>query len=176
MEGKNDYFPFMTEQNTARITCLIISCLGIIFGPIVLYSIIWFERFGSDKKRTLLNMLFSMTCWTALIFIICIQIPDTFRYIYGPLPSLVCSMHLFMRYTLGSMFMLFIRHLQHESRICSCRIVYRENQNYDKSYRAGRIVNTSYEMKRLTHIYVVYSRIVVSKRSKISHLSAVNKS
>ncbi len=108
MENKSDFFPFMTEQSPERITCLIISCLGIIVGPIVLYSIIWFERFGSDKKRTLLNMLFSMTCWTALTFIICIQVPETFRYVYGPLPGVVCFTHLFLRYTLASMFMLLI--------------------------------------------------------------------
>ena len=108
MEDNSDYFPFMTKHNPERITCLIVSCLGIILGPIFLYSIIWFERFGSDKKRTLLNMLFSMTCWTALIFIICIQVPETFRYIYGPLPGLVCFIHLFLRYTLACMFMLFI--------------------------------------------------------------------
>ena len=72
-----DFFSFTTDQNPERITCLVISCLGIILGPLVLYSIIWFERFGSDKKRTLLNMIFSMTCWIFIAFFAGVQVPET---------------------------------------------------------------------------------------------------
>ena len=103
-----DFFPFTTDRNTERITSLVISCSGIIFEPPVLYSIIWFERFGSDKKRTLLNMIFSMICWLFIAFFIFVQVPETFRYIYGPLPCFVCFLQLFIRYSLVCMVLLFV--------------------------------------------------------------------
>jgi hypothetical protein len=33
-----------------------------------LLFVIWFERFGSDKKRTLLNKLVASNCWNAVVF------------------------------------------------------------------------------------------------------------
>jgi len=78
-DNKTDYFSFMTETSALKSFCVLFSVMGIILGPLALYSIIWFERFGSDKKRTLLNMLFSMICWTCIGFCLCIQVIDAHR-------------------------------------------------------------------------------------------------
>jgi hypothetical protein len=47
-----------------------------------LYGIIWFERFGSDSKRTLINQLFASICWYLMISSLCLQFPIIFRVIY----------------------------------------------------------------------------------------------
>ncbi len=58
-----------------------------------LYGIIWFERFGSDSKRTLINQLFASVCWYLMVLILCLQTPQIFRIIYGAAYSLsVCAM------------------------------------------------------------------------------------
>ncbi len=50
------------------------------------------------------------------------------------------------------------RHLQHDTRILSCRIVGCIDENYDMSYTIGRMADLSFDTKRLSHICVVYSR------------------
>ena len=95
-----DYFPFMTETSFLKIFSVTFSCLGILLGPAALFSIIWFERFGSDKKRTLLNLLFSISCWECAIFVFLVQIPETMRFIYGPLPDFVCNSQTLIRYSM----------------------------------------------------------------------------
>ena len=58
--------------------------LSILLSLIVLpslYGIIWFERFGTDSKRTLLNQLIASICWCLIISIICLQFPMTIRFI-----------------------------------------------------------------------------------------------
>ena len=70
----DDYFPFMTENNFARNFCVTFSCLGILLAPASLFTVIWFERFGSDRKRTLLNMLFSLACYECAVFIVLVQV------------------------------------------------------------------------------------------------------
>ena len=32
-----------------------------------LYTIIWYERFGSDHPRTLINQLVASTCWNGIM-------------------------------------------------------------------------------------------------------------
>ena len=44
-----------------------------------LYGIIWYERFGSDSKRTLINQLFASVCWYLLVLILFLQTPIIFR-------------------------------------------------------------------------------------------------
>ena len=59
-----DYFSFLLENKFERRVALCISITVLIAGPPMLFSIVWFENFGSDKKRTLLNRLVAMNCWT----------------------------------------------------------------------------------------------------------------
>ena len=98
--GDKDFFPFMTEKSVLKWIGVAISCVSIIVGPVALYAVVWFEKFGSDKKRTLVNMLFSMTCWTTMAFCVLVQSIETLRYIVGPLTKFVCIAHLYVRYTL----------------------------------------------------------------------------
>jgi len=65
-----------------------------LLGPPFLYSIVWFEKYGSDEKRTLLNRLVSKNCLNGISFLILTQIPEVVRYTYGPLPDLICRVHM----------------------------------------------------------------------------------
>jgi hypothetical protein len=53
---------------------------------------------------------------------------------------------------------IYIRHLQHDTRIVSCRIVGRIDENYDMSYIISRIVNSFCDTKRMSYSNFVYSR------------------
>ena len=54
------------------------------------YGLVWYERYGTDLKRMLLNRLVSSICWTGFLYY---SIPfslDLVRYTFGPLPKSVC--------------------------------------------------------------------------------------
>ncbi len=62
-------------------------------GVPMLCSIIWFEKFGSDAKRTILNKLVGSVCASALEWCFFVQMPELARYLLGPMPSWVCLTH-----------------------------------------------------------------------------------
>jgi len=92
-----DFFQVLMENNPAKILCLAFSLIGILFGPAFLYIIIWYEKFGSHQKRTLLNMFVSMYCWEWIKFMLVVQTIETVRFMYGPLPHFVCYGQLAIR-------------------------------------------------------------------------------
>ena len=74
---------------SVTLTILLVFCLmALNFG------IIFYEKFGSDKKRTIINKLFSSTCWSVNAFYFFCQLTESFIYVYGPLPESVCFVHL----------------------------------------------------------------------------------
>ena len=78
-------------------TCILIPTL---------YSIIQYEKFGSDNKRTVLNKLAASICWCAILIEILVQIPEWIRYCFGPLSSFFCYLHLVIKNTLAIQLML----------------------------------------------------------------------
>ena len=89
----NDLF----ENQTLLIFSLILSTLITFLGPPLLLAIIWFERFGSDKKRTILNMFVNMNCWNCIALVLLGQVPEIVIYSAGPLPPMLCNIHSVIR-------------------------------------------------------------------------------
>ena len=106
--NQSDYYPFMTESNIVKWTAWTISCLHVLTGPCALYIVIWYERYGSDRKRTLLNMLISKLCWTAIAYIFAVQMVELARHIVGPLYDIVCLLYMLGRIGLTVMAVLFL--------------------------------------------------------------------
>ena len=87
----------LKETNTPLVLSLVLSVLVVIFSPPLLFAIIWFERFGSDKKRTILNMFVNMNCWNCIALVILGQVPEIVIYSIGPLPPMFCYIHSVIR-------------------------------------------------------------------------------
>ncbi len=98
----------VSEKNTALVFSLILAILVTIFGPPLIFGIIWFERFGSDKKRTLLNMFVNMNCWTTIAFILLGQLPKIVIYTVGPLQHSFCYIHTVVRQSLICSILMYI--------------------------------------------------------------------
>ena len=79
------------ENRSSKIFSLIFSGVSSAIGLVLVYSIIWFDKFGSDRKRTVLNLFFCRSVYIASMFLCFIQIPEIARYSYGPLPAFICS-------------------------------------------------------------------------------------
>jgi hypothetical protein len=93
-----DYFSELFANRPTKILAVVFSGIGGSLLICLIYGIIWFEHFGSDKKRTVINKLLASFCWACFEWFFAIQIPDMIRYIQGPLPSTVCLIQMNMKF------------------------------------------------------------------------------
>ena len=57
-----------------------VFCIGsMIVQPVLLYTLIWYDKFSSDQKRTFINMLNSSICWLSIEYIIIVQTTEVLR-------------------------------------------------------------------------------------------------
>ena len=74
-----DFFHFMMVNSPSKVVSLVFSLLCLIIVPAVLYSLVWFDSFGSDKKRTFINRLFSSFCAVLIEMCFTIQFTEIIR-------------------------------------------------------------------------------------------------
>ena len=79
----SDYF----LKFSAALASLILTLLS----SAMFWGVIWFERYGLDKKRTLINKLVSSICWNFLFWNLTIQMVTAARIVTGPLNYPICS-------------------------------------------------------------------------------------
>jgi len=103
----DDYFDVLRENNLYKFASVSLSVVITVTLLPLIYGIIWFERFGSDKKRTLINMLVSSTCWTVIQCGVLLQVPDIVHLVIGPLPEKFCFFQAILRSTFASEFLLY---------------------------------------------------------------------
>ena len=87
--GTEKHFCSIFENNPYKDASIFFAIVSIPTCFVLLYAIIWFERFGTDNKRILTNKLLSSICWTLIGGILVFSV-DVFRYLSGPLPSSLC--------------------------------------------------------------------------------------
>ena len=85
-----DFFCGVFENRWSKICFMTFTVIAIPVVLLLLYSIIWYERFGLDVKRTIVNKLTSSFCWIAIQFVIFVNIPDFGRYLTGPYSENFC--------------------------------------------------------------------------------------
>jgi hypothetical protein len=73
-------------------TSLILAIVSIIVATPLTFGIIFYEKFGSDKKRTLVNKLISSFCYTIIAWFLIIQTFTLARFIHGPFSGLYNSL------------------------------------------------------------------------------------
>ena len=67
-DTESDVFADLYDKGSFKIVCVTIATILLILTSAAAFGIIWFERFASDKKRTLVNMMVSASCWTLIEF------------------------------------------------------------------------------------------------------------
>ena len=63
-ETKMDDFSGLLESRASKSISMMFSFLTIPIIIALFYGIVWYERFGSDNKRTLMNKLVAALCWS----------------------------------------------------------------------------------------------------------------
>jgi hypothetical protein len=74
----------MSDADTLLIVGFIIAILNIIFVTPVLFGVVFYEKFGSDKKRSLINQLVASICWMIIIWNCTVQPVTVARFLFGP--------------------------------------------------------------------------------------------
>lgn len=103
----NDFFRDLDLSHPFKTFSIVFSSITLIILPPFLLGIVWFEKYGSDHKRTLINMLVSSICWTALQCGVIVQTTDIIRHTFGPLPRWICLLQAIVRSSTTSDFLLF---------------------------------------------------------------------
>jgi len=103
----DDFFAPAFQNGHLKTSVIVFSILYLFFIIPSGFGIIWFERFGSDLKRNLINRLLTSVCWNGLIFYCFVQPIETARYIFGPLPKSLCLLHLMNKNVLNIQTLLF---------------------------------------------------------------------
>jgi hypothetical protein len=108
LNATTDFYPTLLENNIFRVVCLTLSVFTLLVGLPFIYSVIWFERYGSDKKRTSLNLLFLKINYINIVYLCFIQFPELLRYTYGPLPIFICHVQYISRSVCAITILLFV--------------------------------------------------------------------
>jgi hypothetical protein len=92
-----DFFKEMYSNSGLKQVTIGIFFIGTIFGLILEFGIIWYERNGNHRYRTLINQLFVTISWLVISYILFVYIPDGIRYLIGPLNATYCDVHIFLQ-------------------------------------------------------------------------------
>jgi hypothetical protein len=98
----NDFFSIINVNDTFKIISITFAILMMAALLPFLAGIVWFERFGSDKKRTLINMLVVSIILTVFQCGCLVQTIDIIRYLSGPWSEVFCLMQAILRSSLLS--------------------------------------------------------------------------
>ena len=87
-----DFFEMLYFPRASKFIIMTSAFILVSFNLVLLYGVIWFERFGSDLKRTLVNKFVASICWATAGIIVFGHGLTLTRFLFGPLPRPVCWM------------------------------------------------------------------------------------
>jgi hypothetical protein len=92
--NSSNFFQGFYDHKISNTLSVIFSTVGTLLLIPLLYGIIWYEKYGSNNKRTLLNKLVSAWCWASIEYLLLCQIPDNARHILGPMSQINCGIQM----------------------------------------------------------------------------------
>jgi hypothetical protein len=81
---------YLQENHSPKLISLTASSFLTIFCVPLFYSFIWYEHFGSDKKRTLINQLVAYIWKIVIFYLVVARFCDTVNSIFGPFSEWMC--------------------------------------------------------------------------------------
>ena len=106
--SEENLYSLLMEKNPNRFALAALSITIMMLSIITSYSIIWIERFGSDKKRTVINQMVSSMCWTFITWNCTVQVLKLIRFLHGPLSERACQWFFILQRTLTTRLLLLV--------------------------------------------------------------------
>ena len=97
----NDDFLSFTQTHLARNFCLAVSIVTFFTCIPLFIFIVWFEKYGSDKKRTILNMFVSKIILSCIFYLLFPHTIELLRFGLGPLSGILCGVHQVVKVSLA---------------------------------------------------------------------------
>ena len=76
-----DFFEELYSESVFKQVTIGIFFFGSIVGAILLVGIVWYERNGPHRYRTVLNQLFSTISWISICYLLLVYVPEGIRYL-----------------------------------------------------------------------------------------------
>ena len=95
--SENEFFREMYSESGLKSFTIFVFFFGTIFGLILEFGIIWYEKYGNHRYRTVINRLFSTMSWFVVSYIVFVYIPEGIRYMIGPLDETFCDVQNFLK-------------------------------------------------------------------------------
>ena len=102
------HFEGYYEDTNSKIFFISFSLFLHLTNLLLYYGIIWFERFGTDAKRSLLNKLVSNISWNGFVSIPLIELVDFAIYFFGPIGESLCFLFTVFRNMMKTNVLLFL--------------------------------------------------------------------
>jgi hypothetical protein len=103
-----DFFKELYEPRHSKTFIMLLTAAFAPVNIMLLYSIIWFEDYGVDLKRTLINKAIASMCWCGIVIETVLLFLNFLRYLSGPLPYAVCLVKTGVTYTASISVVLFL--------------------------------------------------------------------
>ena len=91
------FFSGLLENRASKWIAISFSSLVVICFSPLFYAIIWYEKFGNNNKRTLVDLLLYLLLQMSLFYLVIIKTLDIFTYAIGNLPHLFCYGHVLLK-------------------------------------------------------------------------------
>ena len=102
-----DFFGDLYSDSVLKQATMSTFYTGVIFGLLLEFGIIWYERGGGNQRyRTAINQLFSTVSWIVIAFIFFVYIPEGVRFLVGPLNPVICDFHFILKNFFSACFIL----------------------------------------------------------------------
>ncbi len=91
-----NFYSGLLQWDMLKCTNVVLNIILLFIGPSLLYSVIWYERFGADLMyRTLLNRLLSHLCY--MVLFTCILTRSNFFgfFCFGPVAGIYCDVSIY---------------------------------------------------------------------------------
>jgi len=107
MKNETFYHDFYS-LNAFQVCGILTSFVNVIAVTPILFLIIWFERFGTNHNRSLINQFVTSTCWCGIAFNIFGQIPEIIISIFGPFHENFCFVHIIVKNAILGQFVILL--------------------------------------------------------------------
>ena len=96
-ENSGNFYAGFLKLESFKLFYLIFHIVLTFVAPLVLYSIIWYERYGSNLQyRTLTNIILSHICWISIARCLVSRIAYVGFLFINPLSSNTCDVIIFL--------------------------------------------------------------------------------
>ena len=94
---ETNFYRGLLEWDCIKVINLTLNVVITLVGPVLLYSVVWYERFSADLLyRTLINQLLSHLCRMEIVICLSTRITYFVNYCFSPLPLPVCDATMFI--------------------------------------------------------------------------------